>query len=193
MLDIEDINCQVENVTGGGFQQKNFDVEPSTTALTIAWQDQAAGLNTLRSQSKFKFPSAGVNAANYPSGELSLERFFVRYGLDQKPSPDFDPIYSTPTSYITELYAETQLYSGQKFNEGSSESQQDWIDRGAYLYFSWPRDATDESTRVNVNYQFNSGITIVNTARLLLFNHYKNVAMITVKSGRVTDVVLQQG
>ena len=199
MLDLEDINCQVENVTGGGFQQKNFDVEPSTTALTVAWQSQSAGLNTLFSQSKFKFPSLGANAADYPSGELALKRFFIRYGLDQKPSPDFDPNYqsngvtASSISYITELYAETQLYSGQKFNEGSPESQQDWIDRGAYLYFAWPRDATDESTRVNVNFQFDTDITIVDTARLLLFNHYKNVAMITVKSGRVTDVVLQQG
>ncbi len=108
-------------------------------------------------------------------------------------SPDFDPIYTTPTSYITELYAETQLYSGQKFNEGGPESQQDFIDRGIYLYFAWPRDATDESTRVNINYQFDEGIIVTNVARVLLFNHYKNVAMITVKSGRVTDVVLQQG
>ncbi len=193
MIDIEDVNCQVENITGSGFQQKNFDVQPSTTALTVAWQDQKAGLNTLKSQSKFKFPSAGANAANYPSGELSLERFFLRYGLDQKPSPDFDPIYSSPSSYITQLYAETQLYSGQKFNDGAPESEQDWIDRGAYLYFAWPRDATDEATRVNVNYQFNSGITTSNAARVMLFNHYKNVAMITVKDGRVVDVVLQQG
>lgn len=193
MIDIEDINCQVENVTGSGFQQKNFDVEPSTTALTVAWQAQNSGLNTLSSQSKFKFPSTGVNAALYPSGELALKRFFLRYGLDQKPSPDFDPLYASPDSFITELYAETQLYSGQKFNEGSPESQQDWIDRGAYLYFAWPRDATDESTRVNINYQFDTDITVVDTARTLLFNHYKNVAMITVKNGRVVDVVLQQG
>lgn len=192
MLDIEDINCQVENITGNGFQQKNFDVEPSSTALTIAWQAQNAGLNTLQSQSKFKFPS---DSANYPSdnGSTALTRFFVRYGLDQKPSPDFDPIYASPTSYLTELYAESQLYSGQKFNEGSPESQQDWLDRGPYLYFAWPRDATDESTRVNINYQFNAAVTVENVARTLLFNHYKNVAMITVKDGRVTDVVLQQG
>lgn len=190
MLDIEDINCQVENITGNGFQQKNFDVEPSTTALTIAWQAQNAGLNTLSSQSKFKFPS---NIAALPSGELGLERFFVRYGLDQKPNPDLDPNYSSPTAFATQLYGESQLYSGQKFNEGSPESEQDWIDRGLYLYYAWPRDATDESTRVNINYQFNNALTVNNVARTLLFNHYKNVAMITIKSGRVTDVVLQQG
>lgn len=201
MLDIEDINCQVENITGNGFQQKNFDVEPSTTALTIAWQAQNAGLNTLQSASKFKFPS---DSALYPSdnGSTALTRFFIRYGLDQKPSPDFDPLYSAGVgvgvgidsfSYLTELYAETQLYSSKKFNKGGPESQQDWLDRGPYLYFAWPRDATDESTRVNVNYQFNEAVTTNNVARTLLFNHYKNVALITVKSGRVTDVVLQQG
>ncbi len=190
MIDIEDINCQVENVTGGGFQQKNFDVEPSTTALTIAWQQQSAGLNTLHSQSKFKFLSSNPE---FDSGELALKRFFVRYGLDQKPSPDYDPDYEGNKSYITELYAETQLYSGQKFNDGAPESQQDWIDRGPYLYFAWPRDATDEATRVNINYQFDDSVTVTNVARTLLFNHYKNVAMITVKDGRVVDVVLQQG
>lgn len=192
LLDIEDINCQVENVTGGGFQQKNFDVEPSTTALTVAWQQQSAGLDTRFSASKFKFAS---DLATLPadSGELGLSRFFIRYGLDQKPSPDFDPVYVSPSSYITELYSETQLYSGQKFESGSCESIQDWIDRGAYLYFAWPRDGTDESTRVNVNYDFTNGLTVSNVARLLLFNHYKNVAMVTVKDGRVTDCVLQQG
>lgn len=190
MLDIEDINCQVENITGTGFQQKNFDVEPSTTALTCAFQSQSAGLNTLYSQSKFKFPS---NLALYPSGELALTRFFMRYGLDQKPSPDFDPSYSSPTSYITELFAETQLYSGQKFNDGGCETLQDWIDRGAYIYFAWPQDGTAESTRVNVNYSFDENLTVSNVARVLLFNHFKTVAEITVKQGRVVDVVLQQG
>ena len=124
MLDIEDINCQVENVTGTGFQQKNFDVEPSTTALTVAWQAQNAGLNTVQSASKFKFPS---DVVGLPSGELGLERFFIRYSLDQKPSPDVDPDYSSPSSFATQIYAESQLYNGQKFNDGGAESEQDWI------------------------------------------------------------------
>ena len=63
-------------------------------------------------------------------------------------------------------------------------------DRGAYYYFSWPRDGTDRSTRVNVHQQFTAGTDVANL-RVLLFDHSRQVARIRVQDSRVVDVQVE--
>jgi hypothetical protein len=84
LLDLEQTRCQVDVVGTGDFTQKNFDVSPSTYALTTAFQDQRAGNNTLYSASKFKI---GAEAED----ELKLNRLFINYAGQNRPQPDADP------------------------------------------------------------------------------------------------------
>ena len=55
---------------------------------------------------------------------------------------DADPNFTPLIDYTTQRYAETQIYSGAMFDAGGAESLEDWHDRGAYYYFSWPRKTT---------------------------------------------------
>ena len=71
------------------FQQKNFDVSPSTYALTVAYQDLRAGENTALSASKFK--AYEVGAIPTAAQELNLSRFFINYAGQNLPAPDADP------------------------------------------------------------------------------------------------------
>jgi hypothetical protein len=189
LLDLEQTSCQSEQFSAGqtSFQQKNFDVSPSTYALTVAYQDARAGNDTRRSASIFKVSNVAQTA---DSEELKLQRFFINYAGQNLPAPDADPDFTPSLDYTTQRYVESQIYSGAMFDTGGGESLEEWHERGAYYYFSWPRDGTDRSTRVNVNNGFATG-TSTDNMRMLLFSHSKQVARIRVQDGRVTQVDLE--
>ena len=188
LLDLEQTRCQSEKIDNTSFSQKNFDVSPSTYALTLAYQDLRAGENTALSVSKFK----SYNNPDIPttSEELKLNRMFINYAGQNLPAPDADPTFVASNDYTIQRYAESQIYSGAYFDTGGAESIEEYHDRGAYYYFSWPRDGTDRSTRVNVHQGFSATADVANM-RCLLFDHSKQVARIRVQDGRVVDVQLE--
>ncbi len=180
LLDLNETRCQVDNMNvGGAFQQKNFDVSPSTYALTTCFQDERAGNNTLYSASKFK--------AN-GDDELKLNRLFINYAGVNKPQPDANPIFDGTVDRTTQRYVESQLNSGAYFDCGGAETIEEYHKRGSYYYFSWPRDGTDRSTRVNVHFGFSA---VQPNTRVLLFDHSKKVASISVADGNVMSVMVE--
>ena len=66
---------------------------------------------------------------------------------------------------------------------------QEFQERGAFLYQSWPRSAEDRSTRVSVHFDLSSGGG--DKSKLLLFDHSRAVATITMSGGRVINVAVQ--
>ena len=188
LLDLEQTNCQSEKIESDNFAQRNFDVSPSTYALSVAYQDIRAGNNTQCSSSQFK----SYNAAITEEEELKLNRFFINYAGQNLPAPDADPDFTASLDYTVNRYLDTQIYSGAYFDSGGAETISQWHTRGAYYYFSIPRDGTDRSTRVIVNQQFKGGGGAdVTNMRLLLFAHSKQIARIRVVDGRVVDVQLE--
>ncbi len=137
LLSLEQTRAQVEKVDSASFQQRSYDVSPSTYALTCAFSDQRSGENTAISCSKFK----SYDNDNIPteSQELKLNRFFIQFAGVSKPSPDSDPQFVAGTDYTIQRYNETMLYSGAHYDTGGSETIKEFHDRGQYLYFSWPR------------------------------------------------------
>ncbi len=191
-MSLEEVRCQVDQIDANtSLQQKNFDVSPAAYALTVAFQDVDANVDTRRSGSKYKIRQIVGFEDEYPSAELALQRMFVRYNGEQKPSPDADPNFLSPDGFMKSRYAETLLYSGAYFDCGGGESFRDWVDRGPYYYFSYPKDGSSESTRVNVNYQFRRSLGA--TGRVLLFDHYRSMVLVSIVNGRIQDVVVQEG
>ena len=84
LLDLEQTACQSDNVPGIDFAQRNFDVSPSTYALTVAYQDSRVGSDTQFSQSQFKSYGADSSVADE---ELKLNRFFINYAGQNLPAP----------------------------------------------------------------------------------------------------------
>jgi hypothetical protein len=191
LLDLEQTRCQSEKIDNTGFAQKNFEVSPSSYALSVAYQDLRAGENTAISSSKFKsYDSANGNLIPSKTDEsLKLSRFFINYAGQNLPAPDADPEFKAGVDYTTQRYVETQIYSGSYFDTGGSETIEEWHARGAYYYFSIPRDGTDRSTRVTLHQQFDGAD--VKNMRVLLFDHSKQVARIKVSEGRVVDVQVE--
>jgi hypothetical protein len=187
LLDLEQTVCQSDKIDNTSFQQKNFDVSPSTYALTVAYQDTRVGSDTRFSSSKFR--TEGDATTIIGDEGLKLNRMFVNYAGQNLPSPDADPEFVASKDYTTQRYLESQVYSGAYLDTGGTESIEKYHTRGSYYYFAWPRDGTDRSTRVQVHQQFNAATTT--NMRVLLFSHAKQVARVKVENGRTVDVQLE--
>lgn len=185
-IDLEEINChQQDSDNSTSLQSETFTVSPSTYALTLAFQDSRAGTNTLYSPSKFKIENPVFNT------ELSLSRFYISYAGENRPQPDADPSYKNESSedYTVERYINSVMYGGTYYESGGCESLEDWKQRGPYYHFMWPKDSTDRSTKVQVRWKFDSATP---NGAILLFNHYKKVALIRIEKGEVVDVQIQE-
>ncbi len=187
LLDLEELCCQKRTVIEStGMQQEEFTVSPSTCALAVAFQDNAAGSSTMSPQSRFR-----MNGKSHD--ELKLQRFFINYAGDNRPKPDADPGWTEEKNnlddYTTQRYMDSVIYNNTFFESGGPESKRDWQERGPYYYFMWPRDGADRSTRAMINYQFGKAPV---GASVLLFNKLKKVAAITIENGNCTRVQVQE-
>lgn len=188
LLDLEQTRCQSDKINNTSFAQKNFDVSPSTYALTLAYQDARAGEHTAISPAKFRSYEVGLTPAT--AQELELNRMFINYAGQNMPAPDADPEFKAGTDYTTQRYVESQLASGGYHDTGGVESITEYHDRGAYYHFRIPRDATDRSTRVSCHQGFTSTADVA-SMRVLLFDHSKQVCMVRIQDGRVVNVELE--
>lgn len=207
-LDIQNVRVQLDNLPTDctSLTQKNFDVNGKSNALTLAFQDQLAGNNTRFSRSKFKIRSSlrtglPFNAASFVEGqEMGLSRFFINYNNMQKPAPDFDgdltEIQGDSTldqsNRMVQRWADSLMQTGAYHSEGGSENLKDWIKRGPYYHFLWPKDATEDNTRVNVNVQFQSQFSPANSNhKIMLFNWWRTAYHIIHRNGRVEKLSVE--
>jgi hypothetical protein len=181
LLDLEPTRCISDKITSANMNQRQFDVPPSTYALTVAYQDEKASSgNTTFSPSRFKVDADLQN---------TLTRFYIQYAGLQLPQPDADPKYGAGVVQLQQRYAESMLNSGAYFDPISGETFKEWLDLGLFLHFTFPKDGTDQSTRCIVDQQFSSGG--ITAGRILLFAHYREVGVIKIENSRVVDVSVQ--
>jgi hypothetical protein len=193
-LDLENTRLQTQNMPiTNSLAKEYFNVSPLTYALTVAYQDIDAGIDSRRSAARFKVANvvdATTGATTIADPELKLTRMFVQYAGKSFPQPDADPQFKVTSAedYTTQRYVETQINSGSYFSEGGGETIKEWQKRGAIHYFSTPKDGQDRSTRVTINHQFKDDFK--DKARLLLFDHSQASAKVTIQRGMVTAVEL---
>jgi len=204
-LDIQHTRCQLQNMptNATSLTQKNFDVPGKTSRLTLAFQDQAEGSDTRYSSSKFKIRPAVSNDAEIPSHEgqeLNVERFFITYGNQQKPAPDFDGGYQgaqgnangSHVNFLQHRYVDTLMQADLFHTDGGAESFAQWIERGPYYHFQWPKDAMENSTRVTVNFKFSRPFTEDLQHQLMLFSHWHTAYKISHNNGRIEVQTMQE-
>jgi len=180
-LDLNETRCQINTVSVPERSQYALDVSPSTNGFTVAFQDEAAESNTLYSQSMFKIRN---------DEELNLTNFYIRYAGEQKPQPDFEPIYDEEKNQdnMVELYARSVMYNGGYYDD-NTESLKEFYDRGLYMYFPFPKTGSDRETRAYVSTQFSA---LTGTPRILLFNHFKKVCILKYKDSQLVEVILNE-
>jgi hypothetical protein len=189
LLDLNQTTCQQESIKSASFAQRNYDISPSTYALSVAFQDGRCNNDPRVPSSIFKC----YDVAYTPDKELSLERMYISYSGQQRPSPDADPSFSVGVDRTVQRYVDTMIENGSYFDSGGAESIQEFHKRGSYYYFSWARDGTDRSTRCSVFSGFSKLLgNAQENANCLLFTHSKQVGKITVQDGLVIDVQVEE-
>ncbi len=180
-LDLQETRLQISTITTNDRSQFSLNISPSTQAISVAFQDEAAETNTIYSQSRFKVRN---------DEELNLTNFYLRYGGVQKPSPDYRPVYSVllQEDRLVEQYARTLLYNGS-YHDSSAETIDQWRERGMYLSFAWPKDGTDRETRCYVSTQFSA---LTGTPRLLVFNHFSKVVILKYDNGSLVQTIINE-
>jgi hypothetical protein len=143
-----------------------FNLSSTTASVSVAFQSAKAG-NGTTSLSKFVVPTQVASRG----AETALQRFYVTFANQNRPreenesflsyrgfstdqiTPSFDH-KDQPVQYFTQRYMETMINAGQLFRAGGCESFEEWLERGAYFNWVWPRDGADLSTRFHVNVAF---------------------------------------
>jgi hypothetical protein len=188
-IDMNKVKCHTQSLTNNGATtQTTIDIQPSSYALTWALQDARVGSHPGYSSSLF---------IHNNGQQRSLKRYSLRISNFSAPNPDADYNYieggdlvdGNPvkgTDYMVEPYIRNSMYDGSYF-DSTHESLIEWRDKlGQYFHHLFLRSGTDKEARCYLLTNFDGQLT--ETPRILLFEHYKAVALIKIENSTVIDV-----
>ena len=151
-----------------------FNLASNTSSVSVAFQASSAGKGGT-SLSKFIVPTQFS-----PRGaETALTRFYVNFANQNRPREENESFisYQGPNElvtigtdrkgtnqFFTQRYLESMTNTGQLFKPGGCETLEEWLERGAYYNWMWPRDGNDLSTRFHVFCAFEEAKGVVANA-----------------------------
>ena len=201
LVEMAVLNKTLNEQVGGGSQNLDFTVPPSTLAITVFVQGANAGTNTIIPATKFylqtdtgnpNFIGTNLNAVNpalIDNIANNLQQIQVTYGSITKTQTLYDSKYSSVTGVNRNIqrFLQSIQYSGRIVSEGGSESQPQYLERGNYWHFDFSKDKNDTSSYVNVQLGFNGTIGTGNN--LFIVAHYSRQCEISYENGFITQVV----
>lgn len=180
---------QVNPTPNISMRLSTFDVSPSATQLAFAFQRQEISSSA---SSVSEFTSLNNEA------QTGLSRFYIQYAGQQRPTPDSDSSMIQYTSeadnqeqdrrnvdFSTQRWWETIINTNQLYSPGGTETRIQWFNLGPYYYFAWPKNPSDISTRVSIQYMMANPTDALN---LLLFSRSNTAHQISLANGRVISV-----
>ena len=182
LIDLKEMSCVPFTITNANWTSNMLIVPPSTTRLTVAYQDTKVSAGTQYPVSKF---IAGANLQNL------ITRFNVTYANVVYPSNDLDlkavdAAGAVPrTQRFTQAYNDMLLANGSAFSDTTSESLLEWLNNGFYLSYPTVKESKDTSTQVMIKQQFSAAVP---ETQLLLFANYGTITSVSIKSGQVVSV-----
>lgn len=182
LIDLKEMSCVPFTITNANWTSNMLIVPPSTTRLTVAYQDTKVSSGTQYPASKF------VSGANLQD---LITRFNVTYANVVYPSNDLDlkatnALGAVPrTQRFTQAYNDMLLANGSAFSDTTSESLLEWLNNGFYLSYPTVKESKDTSTQVMIKQQFSAAVP---ETQLLLFANYGTITSVSIKSGQVVSV-----
>jgi len=182
LIDLKEMSCVPFTITNSNWTSNMLIVPPSTTRLTVAYQDTQVSSGTQFPVSKFVVENSvqdlitrfNLTYANvvYPSNDLDLK--------------DLNATGAVPrTQRFAQAYNDMLLANGSAFSDTSSETLLEWLNNGYYLSYPTLKESKDTSTQVMIKQQFSA---VVPNTQLLLFANYGTITSVSIKSGQVVSV-----
>jgi hypothetical protein len=184
-LDLQEVDCTPQSIKNLS-EQLEFNVKPSTYALTVAMQSSNAGADQRYSQTQFT--NRATTAAGVTSDDhLGLTQLRIQYASQTQPSPDANPNYAAGIDYMSRMYSDTMLNSNMYFSLGGVEDKKSWLAQGPVFHYTFLKPQGDTSKHVSVSFTYKTATA----ANLLLFSWYSNIAQITYSQGRITGTQVE--
>lgn len=189
--------------TGGGSQNLDFTVPPSTLALTVFLQMGNASTNTYIPATKFYTginleapvipdtdPLTGEPSELYNNFANRIQGLQVTYGSVTKTQTLYPSALDTKTGVNKNIqrFLQSIQYSGKITSEGGSESHPQYLERGNYWHFDFSKDKNDTSSYVNVQIDFGT-LSVPPSTQLFLVAHYSRQCEVSYENGFITQVV----
>ena len=176
-MDLGETRAQIIRIPAStALNQQQFQVSPTTHAISIGFQSTYAGTDTKYSQARLRTGD---------KNELSLNRLFFSYAGRNTPSPDASPEFVVSRDYTTKQYVSYLMEKGAFFDTGSQETLEQWQQRGMLLHYNVPKDADDRSTSLTVSSSFSVAPADTN---LVVFDHSRVIIRVTMRNGVVSEV-----
>jgi hypothetical protein len=204
-----------------------FNLSSNSASVSVAFQSSTAGNGSL-SLSKFHIPTT----FDEKGGETALKRFYVNFANQNRPREEneskilraegLNPLAEdtvdeggtvsfTSANFFMQRYLESMLNTSQLYKAGGCETFEEWLQRGVFYNWVWPRDGSDLSTRFHVFVSFettsaqeegytrleemsaasSSGVVptrirdTANLIRILVFDMVPRAYMLSIRNGAV--------
>jgi hypothetical protein len=154
----------------------DFTVPPSTQSISVGVIGQTSGSDN-------REPSTALFLAD--RSDTKLANLQLTYANKTVPSVNWESDYGAGLNQLQQRYINTQLESGQMWNDGG-ETFKEWLERGPLYHQGFERDSEDRSTNLQINVKYN---TIAANSSLVVCAHYSRRVDVTTTDGRVTNVV----
>ena len=148
-----------------------FTVPSSTTALCVFIQSGSAGSSTLIPATRF---------VNFNGSQNNITGLQISYANAVKPSTKWPSSFTNTTNNLQQRYLDNLIESEVIESPGGAESFGEWLQRGAYYYYSFNRDREDKSTQVQMTMDFTA------------IEANSNVILVAIHS-RITQIITQDG
>jgi hypothetical protein len=130
----------------------DFNVPPSTKALTIFVQSGLSGQDN-------RFPPSKFTVEN--GLHKHMRNLQISFANVTKPPTNWTSETGAHTQKLQQRYLDTQIESGQAFSSGGCETMSDWLLNGPIYHYSFIRDAEDRSTQVQISCNFDKSRSVV--------------------------------
>lgn len=181
----ENINARPNAIVSNtGLGNYNYDVEPNTHAISVAFQSNlSTTADTRYPVSKFTFGS--------DKAELGLNRLYIQYSHFNVPSYQAMPDFDTNVDHTTQMWTDTFANAGLIESVGGCESQRDWQERGAIYRYNFYKSPKDLSRRAAVYAQFDASASAQDN-NIFVFDHSLVDTAFKVQGGVVVDCMVSQ-
>lgn len=179
IMDLTEFQIQTKPATSAQNNQLNFSVPPSTYALAVYVQGNIAGSSTQLPPSVFK---------TLNGSDAGLENIQITYSNLSKPATNFTSGFTDTENYLVQRYHDTQAESCLIFNDGGTETFNEWKERGGLYFYRFLRAADDRSTHVALNLTHTD---LEPGTNVHLCAVYRRSIDITTTDGRVSQVITQ--
>ena len=172
------IECQIDSkvAQGGTTATYQFQIPPSTVALTLWLQANEAGTDTQYSPTSFR-------ATN--KSERSMSAVQITYGNVSKPNTKWSAEFNNDVNYLQQRYFDTYRECDLLNNQGGIETFRDYLNRGMMVHYSFLRDSEDRSTTCQLSV---TCAALPANTRVYLASWYSRVCSITTQEGSVVEV-----